>query len=166
MPTITGAVEDVAGRPAHGTLRIRALSVRRNADADAVVDERTYDIPVVAGVITGSPVVDPGPVQVSLSTGGRFRSWEAMVPSGTSVDLWDLIESVVTPPPAATYFKMPTGGTDGQVLAKSGGALAWTDPAAGGGGGSLVEDPPGSGLYSPSSAGLTEDPANPGLYLI
>ncbi|MCD2096516.1 hypothetical protein [Rhodococcus rhodochrous] len=38
--------------------------------------------------------------------------------------------------------------------------------AGGGGGGSLVEDPPGSGLYSPSSAGLTEDPANPGLYLI
>lgn len=36
----------------------------------------------------------------------------------------------------------------------------------GGGGGSLVEDPPGSGLYSPSSAGLTEDPSNPGLYLI
>lgn len=36
----------------------------------------------------------------------------------------------------------------------------------GGGGGSLVEDPPGSGLFSPSSAGLTEDPNNPGLYLI
>lgn len=38
--------------------------------------------------------------------------------------------------------------------------------AGSGGGGSLVEDPPGSGLYSPSSAGLTEDPNNPGLYLI
>lgn len=166
MPSITGAVEDVAGRPANGTLRVRALAVRRNAGSDAVVDERTYDIPVVGGTIIDSPVVDPGPVQISLSTGGRFRSWEAMVPEASSVDLWDLIESVVTPPPSATYFKMPTGGTDGQVLAKSGGALAWTDPAAGGGGGSLVEDPPGSGLYSPSSAGLTEDPANPGLYLI
>lgn len=128
MPTITGSVEDVAGRPATGTLRVRALAVRRNAGSDAVVDERTYDIPVVSGVITGSPVVDPGPVQISLSTGGRFRSWEAMVPEASSVDLWDLIESVVTPPPSATYFKMPTGGTDGQVLAKSGGALAWTDP--------------------------------------
>lgn len=165
MPTIVGAVEDVAGRPAHGTLRIRALSVRRNAGADAVVDERTYDIAVVGGTIIDSPNIDPGPVQISLSTGGRYRTWEAMVPAGTSVDLWDLIESVVTPPPSATYFKMPVGGTDGQVLTKSGGALAWSDPASGGGG-ALVEDPPGSGLYSPSSAGVTEDPDNPGLYLI
>lgn len=67
---------------------------------------------------------------------------------------------------ADSAVQLPPGGTDGQVLTKSGGALAWTDPPTGGGGGSLVEDPPGSGLFSPSSAGLTEDPANPGLYLI
>lgn len=100
MPTITGAVEDVANRPATGTLRVRAASVRQNVGGDAVVDERTYDIPIIAGVITGSPTIDPGPAKISLSTGGRFRTWETVVPEGESVDLWDLIESQAEYTPA------------------------------------------------------------------
>ena len=93
MPTIVGNVQDVSGRPAAGTLRIRASHVRQNRTGDAIVDERTFDIPIRAGLITGSPVIDPGPAKVSLSTGGRFRSWDVTVPDGESVDLWDLLEA-------------------------------------------------------------------------
>lgn len=145
-----------------------------------MVDERTFEYPIVAGVITGTEVVDPGPATVSLSSGGRFKSWNVVVPEGATVDLWTLVENYIDYDPpvvaaaqeaaaraeaaAADALLIPDGGADGQALIKSGTGLAWG--TATGGGGSLVEDPPGSGLYSPSSAGLTEDPSNPGLYLI
>ncbi|WML63675.1 hypothetical protein [Rhodococcus sp. AH-ZY2] len=187
MPQITGTVRDVAGNLATGTLRIRAKDVRQNTAGDALVDERTHTIQIVNGVITASPNIDPGPVVVSLSTPGKFKTWEAVVPTGTSVDLWDVIGEYIEYTPtvlgaaqqaasdaeaaaqraqqaAADALVIPDGGTDGQALIKAGAGLAW-GTATGGGGTTVVEDPPGSGLYTVTS-GLTEDPDNPGLYLI
>ncbi|CCW14587.1 hypothetical protein [Rhodococcus aetherivorans] len=187
MPQITGTVRDVAGNLANGTLSVRAKDVRRNAAGDALVDERTHKIKIVNGTITASPVIDPGPVVISLSTPGKYRTWEAVVPTGTSVDLWDVIGQYIPYDPpvvaaaqqaatdaqvaaqraqdaAADALLIPDGGTDGQALIKAGAGLAW-GTATGGGGTTVVEDPPGSGLYTVTS-GLTEDPDNPGLYLI
>lgn len=100
MPRVTGNVTDIAGRPASGRLQVRASAVRQNAAGSAVVDERTFEYPIVAGVITGTEVVDPGPATVSLSSGGRFKSWNVVVPEGATVDLWTLVEQYVeyTPP--------------------------------------------------------------------
>lgn len=157
MPALTGNIKDAAGRPAKGAVRIKALHVREGTGG-AVIDERTFDLPILDGTITGSPVLEPGPAKITLNvSGGRLRSWDVNIPTGATVDLWDLIEQYIDydPPVVSKVFEYMTR------------AEAAADRAEqGGGGGSLVEDPPGSGLYSPSSAGLTEDPANPGLYLI
>jgi len=69
---------------------------------------------------------------------------------------WKNRPNFTTPITAEALEHMEEGIAEAHRLAETGG----------GGGGSLVEDPPGSGLYSPSSAGLTEDPSSPGLYLI
>jgi len=100
MPILTGTVVDVAGRPATGTIRVRASHVRQSASGDATVDERTYDIPIRDGVIEDSPNIDPGPAKLSLSTGGRFRAWDVTVPDTESVDLWDLLEAQAEYEPA------------------------------------------------------------------
>ncbi|MCZ4649469.1 hypothetical protein O4106_21850 [Rhodococcus pyridinivorans] len=158
MPALTGSIKDAAGRPAKGAVRIKALHVREGTGG-AVIDERTFDLPILNGTITGSPVLEPGPAKITLNvSGGRLRSWDVNIPSGTSIDLWDLIEQYIDydPPVVSKVFEYMTRAEAAADRAESGG----------GGGGSLVEDPPGSGLYSPSSAGLTEDPSNPGLYLI
>ena len=50
----------------------------------------------------------------------------------------DLARAVPYTPPAGTTVRtmlVPSGGTDGQVLTLSGGALAWVTPPSGGGGG-------------------------------
>ncbi|MGV5046907.1 hypothetical protein [Rhodococcus pyridinivorans] len=151
-------MKDAAGRPAKGAVRIKALHVREGSGG-AVIDERTFDLPILDGTITGSPVLEPGPAKITLNvSGGRLRSWDVNIPSGTSIDLWDLIEQYIDydPPVVSKVFEYMTRAEAAADRAESGG----------GGGGTLVEDPHGSGLYSPSSAGLTEDPANPGLYLI
>jgi len=158
MPSLVGSVRDAAGRPAKGAVRIKALHVREGTGG-AVIDERTFDLPILNGTITGSPVLEPGPAKITLNvSGGRLRSWDVNIPSGTSIDLWDLIEQYIDydPPVVSKVFEYMQRAEAAADRAESGG----------GGGGTLVEDPPGSGLYSPSSAGLTEDPANPGLYLI
>ncbi|MBX4168025.1 hypothetical protein K3M35_05005 [Rhodococcus sp. DMU2021] len=69
---------------------------------------------------------------------------------------WRDRPSLLTPIKADALNHIEEGIAEAHRLAEAGG----------GSGGALVEDPPGSGLYSPSSAGLTEDPSNPGLYLI
>lgn len=70
---------------------------------------------------------------------------------------WKNRPNFTTPITAEAMDHLEEGIAEAHRLAEAGG---------GGGGGTLVEDPPGSGLFSPSSAGLTEDPNNPGLYLI
>ncbi|MGX7727612.1 hypothetical protein [Rhodococcus sp. 5G237] len=158
MPSLVGSVKDAAGRPAKGAVRIKALHVREGTGG-AVIDERTFDLPILNGTITGSPVLEPGPAKITLNvSGGRLRSWDVNIPTGTSIDLWDLIEQYIDydPPVVSKVFEYMTRAEAAADRAEQGG----------GGGGTLVEDPPGSGLYSPSSAGLTEDPSNPGLYLI
>ena len=149
MPRIVGSVEDAAGRPAVGAVRVRAVGVRKSHYGNSVVDERPYDIPIVDGVITGSPVVDPGPVQLSLRvSGGRNRSWDVVVPDVETVDLWDLIEAHIDYEPivvakvfeymrraeaaAVDAFRLPAGGEDGQILVKSGDGFTWADLPTGG----------------------------------
>ena len=159
MPALTGSIKDAAGRPAKGAVRIKALQVREGTGG-AVIDERTFDLPILDGTITGSPVLEPGPAKITLNvSGGRLRSWDVNIPAGTSVDLWTLIEQYVEfdPPVVSKVF---------EYMQRAEAAADRAEQGGGAGGGSLVEDPPGSGLYSPSSAGLTEDPSNPGLYLI
>lgn len=95
MPALTGSVKDAAGRPAKGAVRIKALHVREGTGG-AVIDERTFDLPILNGTITGSPVLEPGPAKITLNvSGGRLRSWDVNIPSGTSIDLWDLIEQYI-----------------------------------------------------------------------
>lgn len=176
MPRITGSVVDVAGRPASGQLRVRASSVRQNAGGTAVVDERTFEYPIVNGAITGTEVVDPGPATVSLSTSGRFRTWTVNVPAGTTVDLWTLVEDYVDYEPAVVAAAQqaavdaqsaatqaaqaaqsiptfPTGGQDGQALVKSGDGLAWGTATGGGGGGGIFLDTDGVPYYDTTASG-------------
>ncbi|WP_418346223.1 hypothetical protein [Rhodococcus pyridinivorans] len=57
---------------------------------------------------------------------------------------------------------LPLGGTDGQVLTKAGGALAWADPpASGGGGGSITVDPDDSDYLVATGGAIAPDPADP-----
>jgi len=95
MPTLTGSVKDAAGRPAKGTIHIKALHVREGTGG-AVIDERTYNLAILNGAISNSPMLEPGPAQVTLNVaGGRLRSWKVNVPQGETVNFWDLIEQQV-----------------------------------------------------------------------
>ncbi|APE11561.1 hypothetical protein BO226_22090 [Rhodococcus sp. 2G] len=61
----------------------------------------------------------------------------------------------------AAAVTMPDGGTDGQVLAKSGTGVVWTDPPASGGGGSIAVDPADPDYLVASGGGIAPDPADP-----
>lgn len=67
---------------------------------------------------------------------------------------------------AQSYVPVPgSAGTTGQVLAKTSTGTAWINPPSGGGGSGLTDD--GTGLFAISAgSSITEDPSNPGLYLI
>jgi hypothetical protein len=69
MPALTGNIKDAAGRPAKGAVRIKALHVREGSGG-AVIDERTFDLPILDGTITGSPVLEPGPAKITLNVYG------------------------------------------------------------------------------------------------
>lgn len=57
---------------------------------------------------------------------------------------------------------MPSGGTDGQVLAKSGAGVVWTDPpASAGGGGSITVDPADPDYLVASGGAIAVDPTDP-----
>lgn len=139
MPRVTGNVTDIAGRPASGRLQVRASAVRQNAAGNAVVDERTFEYPIVAGVITGSEVVDPGPATVSLSSGGRFKSWNVVVPEGATVDLWILVENYIDYDPPVVAAAQAAAAAAQQAAQDA--ADAASSVAV------LTEDPAGSGLY-------------------
>lgn len=186
MPRVTGNVTDIAGRPASGRLQVRASAVRQNAAGSAVVDERTFEYLIVAGVITGTEVVDPGPATVSLSSGGRFKSWNVVVPEGATVDLWTLVEQYIDYEPpvvaaaqqaaldaqtaAANAAAAVQAEINNDVTAAEAAAVAAQqaaqDAADAASAVTITENPPGSGLYTVSTNVLTEDPAGSGLYTI
>lgn len=130
MPSLVGSVKDAAGRPAKGAVRIKALQVREGTGG-AVIDERTFDLPILNGAITGSPVLEPGPAKITLNvSGGRLRSWDVNIPSGTSIDLWDLIEQYIDydPPVVSKVFEYSQQAQ--QAAASIGGAVTDAQEAA------------------------------------
>lgn len=67
---------------------------------------------------------------------------------------------------APTAPTPPTVDTSDRVATTSFVKAVVATLPTGGGGGGLTEDPANPGLYVLTGGGLTEDPANPGLYLI
>lgn len=199
-PKITGTVQDASGRPATGNLQITAQSARSGTDSGVVIDERTRTLQIVAGAITGSPNLEPGPARISLAVeGAPYRVWsDVVIPDDrVEITLDELLEQVIDYEPGIvsrvfdymqralaaaeaaeqgtvadnsvsfaklaadvrseleSAAKLPPGGTNGQVLAKSGAGLTWTTPSSGGGtgGGGIFLDTDGVPYFDTSGTG-------------
>ncbi|APE10999.1 MULTISPECIES: SGNH/GDSL hydrolase family protein [unclassified Rhodococcus (in: high G+C Gram-positive bacteria)] len=154
MTRITGTVVDIADRTADGILTVSAPALRHSSDGK-VIDRIRVDIDISAGVIAAN-TLDPGPAKLVLETGGGWQEFDVNIPDVPEIDLYELVSDYVryTPPvvgaaqkaladalaaakraeaAAASANLLPDGGTDGQILAKSGTGLAWIDPPTGGG---------------------------------
>ncbi|AOD21318.1 hypothetical protein IM25_06520 [Rhodococcus sp. p52] len=122
--------------------------VRQKSNGTGLVDERQFDIHIINGAITNSPTIEPGPASLTLSTGGRLRKWDVVVPEGSAVDLWDLIEQQVDydPPVVSKVFEYVQraeaaadraeqgGGTGGGGIFLDADGVPYFDTTATGGG--------------------------------
>lgn len=156
MTTITGMVVDIADRPADGILTVAAPALR-SSSGGKVIDRIRVDIDIVDGVIAANNL-DPGPAKIVLETQGGWTEYEVNIPDVAEIDLYALLSDYIRydPPVVGAAQKaladalaaaqraetaaestdlLPDGGTDGQVLTKSGDGLAWANPPTGGGGG-------------------------------
>ncbi len=168
MTRIIGTVVDISGRNAHGILTVAAPALRRGAD-DKIVDRISVDLAIVNGTIATHDL-DPGPAKLTLDTGGGWQEYVVNIPDTTEIDLYELVRDFIDyDEPVVSQVReymeraeaaaesadlLPNGGTDGQVLTKSGDGLAWADaPSGGGGGGGIFLDADGVPYFDTTASG-------------
>lgn len=159
MTVISDSIRSVSGVPDDRQITF-ACSVLRDSDGgDAIVSTRFENVTPVDGEF--SVDLDPGPAEVVI----RNQTFKFVVPVSGPSRLWPLIEDYV--PPVPMVLNQAVAAKNAAVTAQTEAeAAADRAEAAAANGLGLVEDPPGSGLYVWLEGALTEDPSNPGLYII
>lgn len=141
--TLTASIILLNGAPFSGMLRI--TPAEQIAVGGNTVAVKSLDVAVTAGV-PAAPVVlvAPGRYSFALLEGGtELQCFQAVVPEGSAaISLYELYRGTFGAPstvPGLAYLVAgssvlllaPGGGTDGQVLRRVGGALAWADAPSG-----------------------------------
>lgn len=192
MAVVSGDLKLVTDNPAGvQEVWIRAPKVRLNNDS--VILGEPDPIPVGEdGVLTFTAV--PGPVMITPMVMGPYGRHEAVTtlegavpPDRESVTLAEVLEHAIVyePPVVSRVAKDAADAREAAERAVAGAATvgdaqtvlaareeaveaatsaqAWASSLADT---ILIESPPGSGLFAVSGHLVTEDPDNPGLYLI
>lgn len=120
MTIITGHVASATDYPARGTACFRAPTWRpaNGPIVDGIVDPEPACVTLDAAGDFVSPVLQPGPVEVTISAYGACP-WTIVVtaPAAGSHDLADLIAASIPPPPATPAFVVSVGGLSGVITA-------------------------------------------------
>ncbi|HVZ40624.1 MAG TPA: hypothetical protein VHI13_15195 [Candidatus Kapabacteria bacterium] len=143
MRRLTGMITRADGAPFTGTLRVTPLEQIVVTGANVAVV--AVEFAVIAGALPpDAALVVPGTYEFALLDGAdELQCFQAPVGEGLApVSLFDLYTTAYGPPPvipgpaclvsgSSILLLAPGGGSAGQVLGQSGGALAWTAVPAG-----------------------------------